>query len=144
MTRQFFDQIDDELRGLLGPSRRDFQSIRTSHLIKVWYHRPEFHFEAQHVGARWTRPHRKGPGIEVGLHLEAPTAEANDELLASMSGWQSKLPDAFAGKALGPRASLWRRVSELVDVESMDDSDFAGEIAERLALYIKTLDPFIR
>lgn len=139
MTRQFFDQIDDELRGLLGPSMRDFRSVRTSYLIKVWYERPEFHFEAQYVGARWVKAYRKGPAIEVGMHLESPDVQANDDMLVSLQGWQKKLPEAFGGKALGPRASTWRRISELWDIESMDDPDFAGEVAERLALYIKTL-----
>lgn len=139
MTRQFFDQIDDELRGLVGPQLRDFHSVRTSRLIKVWYLEPKFHFEAQHIAARWTRPHMKGAAIEVGLHLEAALAQANDSRLSSLDGWSKKLPRAVAGKALGPQAKVWRRISELVPVESMDDPDFAGEVAERLALYMKTL-----
>ena len=148
MSRAFFDQVDDELRGLVGPALRDFQSLRTSTLVKLWFADPAVHFEAQRLSLRWAPDpaHR----YEVGLHLEHQTAARNDEILGALTApartkaWRGALPSAVGGGAIGPRASTWRRLSELVEGEDTDDPDLAGEIAERLAAYVKTLEPMLR
>jgi hypothetical protein len=146
MTRQFFDQVDDELRGLLGPSMRDYQSLRTSRLIKIWYGEPAIHYEALWV-APWWAPGRKAV-LEIGLHLESRTADGNDEILGRLNerarAWRRRLPKAEAGSALGPRAADWRRLSEILDGGETEDPDFASEVAERLALYARTLEPVLR
>jgi hypothetical protein len=145
MSRPFFDQIDDELRGLLGPALRDFESRRSGSLIKLWYHEPAFHFEAQQISKRWAPKGRSV--IEIGLHLEATTSERNDFLLDHLENsrriWSKKLPGADGGKALGPNSRTWRRLSEVIDAEDMTDPDFAGEVAERLAIYVKVLAPLL-
>ena len=148
MTRAFFDQVYDELRGLVGPALRDLRSLRTSTLVKLWFADPAVHFEAQRLSLRWAPDpaHR----YEVGLHLEHPTAARNDEILGALTApgrrkvWRRALPGAVGGDAIGPRAAVWRRVSELLEGEDADDPDLAGEIAERLAAYVKALEPLLR
>lgn len=148
MSKAFFDQVDDELRGLVGPALRDFSSLRTSALVKVWFADPAVHFEAQRLSLRWAPDptHR----YEVGLHLEHATAARNDEILGALTAptgrkvWRRVLPSAVGGGAIGPRASTWRRLSELVEVDDAEDPDLAGEIAERLAAYVKALEPLLR
>ena len=85
--------------------------------------------------------------IEIGLHMEAPTLERNDRVLDHLEKsrriWSKKLPGADGGKALGPNSRTWRRLSELIDVEDMGDPDFAGEVAERLAIYVRVLAPLL-
>ncbi|MGH2705970.1 MAG: hypothetical protein ACRDJ4_13030 [Actinomycetota bacterium] len=144
MTRRFFDQVDDELRGLLGPELRGYSSHRDGRLIKLWYAEPAVHFEAQRIGARWVPG--AGPVIEVGLHLEGPSTEANDEVLAVLRrarGWRSRLRHAQVGPAFGPQSSRWRRVSEVLDLPDADDADLASEVAARLAVYVRTLKPLL-
>jgi hypothetical protein len=145
VTRAFFDQVDDELRGLVGSALRDFRSFKTSALVKVWFADPAVHFEAQRLSLRWAPDpaHR----YEVGLHLEHAAASRNDEILralAARKGWRPALPAAVGGEALGPQAPVWRRLSEVVEGADTDDPDLAGEIAERLALYVKILQPLLR
>ena len=146
MSRAFFDQIDDELRGLLGPALRSYESVRGSALIKLWYAVPAIHFEAQVVAGRWSPT--RGPVLEVGLHLEDPDPAVNERRLAGLRSaeatWARLLPDAAAGPALGPRGGAWRRVSELLECTDPDDPELASEAAERLALYVRTLWPLLR
>jgi hypothetical protein len=145
VARAFFDQIDDELRGLVGPALRDFHSFKSSALVKVWFADPAVHFEAQRLSLRWAPDptHR----CEVGLHLEHTAASRNDEILRALvarTTWRKALPAAVAGEAIGPQASVWRRISEIVEGAGTDDPDLAGEIAERLASYVKALEPLLR
>lgn len=146
MTRPFFDQIDDELRGLLGRAHSDFHSTRSSQLLKLWSTEPWIHFEAQLVSARWA-PGRRSV-VEVGLHLESSSREKNDEVLDRLARqrrkWAKKLPKAEAGKAFGPQSANWRRLSEVLEAGDLDDSDLAGEVAERLSVYVKALGPIIQ
>ena len=146
MSRAFFDQIDDELRGLLGPALRTYQSVRDSRLLKLWYADPTIHFEVQMVARRWSP--LQLPVIEVGLHLEHPDPLVNERRLAALTSgrpaWRRTLPGAGTGPALGPRGSAWRRVSEFLEESTPDDPDLASEAAERLALYVRTLWPLLR
>lgn len=145
MTRRFFDQVDDELRGLLGPALRDYRRLRTGRLLKLWYEDPAVHFEAQRISQRWAPESR--PAVEVGLHLEAPSAERNEAILERLTGrpgaWRRKLPRAEAGNAFGPQSAAWRRLSEVIDGGDGDDPDLASEVAERLAAYVRTLGPLL-
>ena len=145
VSRAFFDQIDDELRGLLGPALRHYESVRASRLIKLWYGDPSVHFEVQMVAKRWSPTGE--PVLEVGLHLEHPDPTVNERRLSRLTSgpasWRRRLPDADAGPALGPRGGAWRRVSELLEEAAPDDPDLASEAAERLALYIRILWPLL-
>ena len=144
MTRAFFDQIDDEVRGMVGPALRNFNSERSGRLIKVWYDDPSVHFEVQRLSGTWSPSPEKC--LEIGLHLECREAARNDRILSRIvqarEHWGPSLNEAEAGAAFGPMASTWRRISEVVPLPALDE-DFAGEVAERFACYIKTLYPLI-
>jgi hypothetical protein len=146
MSRRFFDQVDDELRGLVGPALRDFNSYRAGRMIKLWYVDPSVHFEAQVLGERWSPDHRRC--LEIGLHLEAKDAGRNEEILSKLMAvrprWDADLPAAETGPCFGPMGSEWRRMSELMDLEDLDDPDFASEVAERTAVYVRALYPLLR
>lgn len=144
MTRAFFDQIDDEVRGMVGPALRNFNSERSGRLIKIWYSDPAVHFEVQMLSGTWAPGHK--PCLEIGLHLESKDAERNDRILSRLLGekatWGPDLEAAETGRAIGPMASRWRRLSEVIDYPDLDE-DFAGEVAERFSSYIKVLHPLI-
>lgn len=145
MTRAFFDQIDDEVRGMVGPALRNFNSERSGRLIKIWYSDPGVHFEVQILSGTWAPG--PDPCLEIGLHLESGDAERNDRILNRLIDerriWGSRLESAEPAKALGPMSARWRRVSEVVDLPALDE-DFAGEVAERFSCYITSLYPLIR
>lgn len=155
VSRAFFDQVDDELRGLLGPALRHYQSVRDGRLLKLWYGPPPVHFEVQVVGPRWSP--LRAASLEIGLHLEHADAALNGGILAGLeesrlgadggggpgNGWARALPRAVAGRAIGPRAAVWRRVSEFVALPGIEDPELASEAAETLAGYVRTLWPLL-
>ncbi|MGQ0678235.1 MAG: hypothetical protein ACT4OM_01010 [Actinomycetota bacterium] len=144
MGRDFFDQVDDEVRGLVGPELRSFATQKGSYLLKLWYADPATHFEVQLLSGRWAP--RPGKCVEVGLHLESKEARQNQELvdliMQRRDTWEPYLPAAEHGKAIGPNARSWRRLSEIMYSETLE-ADFAGEVAERLAGYIVALHPLL-
>ncbi|MDQ4148419.1 MAG: hypothetical protein M3164_00240 [Actinomycetota bacterium] len=145
MSREFFEQIEDEVRGLLGPSLRGYRAQKSGRLIKLWYRDPSVHFEVQRLSPRWS-PGR-GVWIEVGLHLESASADRNRELLRELEDrrhlWDESLRNAACGNSYGPRGGSWCRISELVEVEELDDPESASEAAEKLALYVRALKPAV-
>ena len=144
MTRSFFDQVDDEVRGFVGPALRNFQSEKSGRLIKLWYVDPSVHFEAQKLSVTWSP--LPGPCLEIGLHLESKLLRRNEailgQLLESRQIWESRLAGADYGEAFGPQGPAWRRLSEVIEIDSMDE-EFAGEVAERFSAYILTLQPLL-
>jgi hypothetical protein len=147
VTRRFFDQVDDEVRALLGPTLRAFHSQRDGRLVKIWYGDPAIHFEAQRLSRRWSPEQATSAWIEVGLHMETPVPEENDEMLRRVESrrhlWEGSLGAAEGGACYGPRGRDWRRLSELMEVEDSDDPDSASEVAELLAAYVRTLKPLV-
>ncbi len=145
MTRRFFDQLDDEVRGFVGPTLRGFQSEKSSRLLKLWYDDPAVHFEAQILGTKWA-PVDDRPCVEVGLHLEYKARKLNkpvlDRLIAAEDRWAARLPDAEHGDAFGPMRRTWLRLSEVMPIDELDEES-AGEAAERFAVYIVTLQPLL-
>jgi hypothetical protein len=144
VTRSFFDQVDDEVRGFVGPAMRNFRTEKSGRLIKLWYEDPSVHFEAQKLSPTWSPSAR--PCLEIGLHLESRLPERNEamlgQLLASRHLWESRLAGADYGEAFGPQGPSWRRLSEVVEIDSMDE-ELAGEVAERVSAYIVTLQPLL-
>lgn len=141
MSRSFFEQVDDELRGLVGPKLRSYSSYKAGRLLKVWYGDGRIHFEAQIVGPRWS-----GTGdaaVEVGLHIELADAKSSQAAMERICKPKvlKSLGEPQTGRALGPRGASWRRVSELIPFTDEDDLDLASEVAERLAVYVKVLAP---
>lgn len=129
---------------MVGPALRNFNSERSGRLIKIWYSDPAVHFEVQRLSGTWA-PGNK-PCLEIGLHLEAKNGKQNEQilgrLLAARNRWGAHLEAAESGEAFGPMSAEWRRVSEVVDLPALDE-DFAGEVAERFAAYIRVLYPLI-
>lgn len=144
MSRAFFDQVDDEVRGFVGPAFRDFHTEKTGRLVKLWYEDPAVHFEAQKLSPTWSPI--PGPCLEVGLHLESKDPARNrsmlERLLECRELWSGALGQAEHGKCFGPRGAEWRRLSEAIEVDELDE-DLAGEVAERLARYVVTLRPLL-
>lgn len=144
MSRTFFDQVDDELRGLLGPKLRTYSCYKASRLIKIWYGEDSsVHYEAQMVSSRWSPT--KSPVVEVGLHIEMADAKLSqaelDRLLDGKAPSGKTFPSSTAGRALGPRGASWRRISEVIEMTDDDDPDLASEVAERLRAYITKFGP---
>jgi len=136
--RAFYDDVFDAFTGFLPPDMRSFDSYRTSHNIKVWYRDDKEHYEVQSIRRR------TGYELEIGFHAEYPDAARNDELVerlsASEKSWRSTLgikPEV--GPFLGTRFRAWRRISEVWPAS--DDPELAVDAAERLATYIRALEP---
>jgi hypothetical protein len=136
VSRDFFDEVDLALRGFLPPVLRHFSARRSSGNLKVWFgDEDREHYEVQLI---------RGPALEVGFHCEHKAAERNDEtlarLLAGEATWRKTLgPEPDAGPFLG-RQPNWRRISEVWDAPDLTDGA-SIEAAERLADYIKVLEP---
>lgn len=141
MARAFFEQVTDALVGFLPRDLRSFSSTRTGRNVKVWYgDSAREHYEVQIISRA---PGRRGPVLEVGFHAEHPDAALNDGALARLPAraWRRALGrDAEAGSFIG-RPSVWRRLSEVWDGPDLLSEEAASEAAERLALYIRTIEP---
>jgi hypothetical protein len=137
--RAFYDDVSDALAGFLPPSLRNFSSYRTSHNIKVWYgEQTREHYEVQSIRRR------SGYELEIGFHAEYKDAETNEtvvERIASESErWRKALgSQPEVGAFVGYQTRTWRRISEVWP--SDDDPEIAVEAAERLAAYIRALEP---
>ena len=139
VSRDFFDTVDDALRGFLPPALRGFASYRSSRNLKVWYGvEGREHYEVQFVS---------GPGLEVGFHAEHRDAERNEAVLARLlegeKSWRKALGRQPESGAFLGRQSAWRRISEVWDGDGITD-DAAVEAAERLGAYIAALEPLRR
>jgi hypothetical protein len=136
MARAFFEQVHDAFIGFLPPAFRGFASLVGGRNVKVWYEESHEHYEVQALSAR---------RLEIGFHAEHPLAARNDEVLAALTQrertWRRTLGAlAEAGPFLG-RQKPWRRVSEVWDGPGVDTDEAAIEAAERLALYVRALEP---
>jgi hypothetical protein len=141
--KAFYDDVYDVLQSFLPPSMRDFAWYRTSHNLKLWFHGEEReHYEVQVF--------KKGKDLvlEIGFHAEHKEKERNEEAIAKLAekSWRRKLgPDAETGAFIG-RQTSWRRLSEIWSNGShqLGDPELAVDAAERLATYIRTLEPLRR
>ena len=137
--KDFYDAVADALTGFLPPSLRDFGWYRTSHNIKLWYgDQAKEHYEVQVI--------RKGRklALEIGFHAEHKDKATNDEAMVMLTAqekrWRRELgKEAEVGPFIGYQSNSWRRLSEVWDVG--DDPEIAIDAAERLATYIRTLEP---
>jgi hypothetical protein len=82
--------------------------------------------------------------LEIGFHAEHKDKNANDEALNKLAAaekrWRRELgKDAEVGPFIGYQSGTWRRLSEVWD--ATDDPEIAIDAAERLATYIRTLEP---
>jgi hypothetical protein len=137
--KAFYDDVADALAAFLPPKLRDFGSYRSSYNIKVWYgDETREHYEAQYM------KHNRKIVLEIGFHTEHKDRSRNDEVLERLVSeekkWRKDLGRApEAGPFIGPQSGSWRRISELW--EGQIGGDAAVDAAERLATYIRILEP---
>lgn len=136
----FFEDIADALVNFLPPNRRDFSKYRTTMNLKLWYGNVrQEHYEVQHIASRGV--------LEIGFHSEHPDRARNDDvvaqLLAAERKWRRVLgKEVEVGPFIGAQSGSWRRVSEVWRAAQWDrDAATAVEAAERLADYIRALEP---
>jgi hypothetical protein len=87
---------------------------------------------------------RSGYELEIGFHAEYKDAEANEGVVERIASeerrWRKSLgKDPEVGRFIGYQTRSWRRISEVWP--SDDDPEIAVEAAERLAAYIRALEP---
>ncbi len=143
--KAFFEDVEDALVGFLPSTLRGFSSRRSGRNLKVWYGDADReHFEVQLLPASVAGD---GQALEVGFHAEHGDVDRNEQvvagLLAREQDWRADLGDPpEAGAFLGSAAS-WRRISE-VWAEGTLVPEAAVDAAERLAVYIRVLEPLRR
>jgi hypothetical protein len=141
VSRTFYAEAADALIGFLPADFRDAHVAVTGRNVKVWYEEPREHYEIQSI--------RQGRRIvlEIGFHAEHPSEDANAAALERLkrrpATWRRTLSAARAGAFLGT-SRPWRRLSETWDDGAPDEPGAAVEAAERLAAYIKALEPLRR
>ena len=141
--KDFYDDVFDALQTFLPPSMRGFKWYRTSHNLKLWFGTEDReHYEVQVI------KNRRDIVLEIGFHAEHEEPERNVEVISNLDEkrWREDLGSgAEAGAFIGRRAS-WRRLSEVWSNGSNDlaDPELAVDAADRLAAYIRALEPLRR
>jgi hypothetical protein len=114
---------------------RDFRSgARWSYLVKLYYGNRDLHYEASHHARRRT--------IEIGLHFEADDL-TNARLLGAFRARERTIHRTLPTARLEEWDRGWTRIWEPVTYERLDTALRDG-LAERLALYVATLEPILR
>jgi hypothetical protein len=130
--RDFFADVAEQLPALLPRDLRDFQTARMGGVFKVFYDDRNQHFEL------WFQ----GRGLEVAFHLEGgpDDAEVEDLLRRRLARIRKELGGEIElepfGKGWVHLFELWKGVSR--------GPDLAGEAAERLAEYVRVIEPLRR
>ena len=130
--RDFYGDVAEQLPSLLPPDLRDYQTSRMGSVFKIFYDDRRQHYEL------WFR----AGGLEVAFHLEGG---AQDEAVAEIL--ERKL--ASIRKRLGGDVRLesfgkgWIHLFELWNGASRQPG-LAAEAAERLAEYVRVLEPLRR
>jgi hypothetical protein len=141
MPREHFELIGDAVANFLPASLRSFSSRAGGRNVKVWYGDDSHeHYEVQVIG-----PTGRPRALEIGFHAEHPDSAKNEEVLARLTRrektWRRTLGrGATAGRFLGTQAP-WRRLSEVWDGAGLLSEEAGIEAAERLARYIRALEP---
>lgn len=147
MTECFYQDARDALVGFLPEAYARFHHRLHGRGLKVWFGDAErTHYEIQEVGrvAEGGREHVRR-GLEIGFHAELRDPAANEAVLAVLVAaeprWRPELgPTAQVGYFVGDRDRRWRRVSEFWTGPEIDEPDTAIEAADRLAVYIVSLE----
>jgi len=144
MSRAFFTDVADALRGFLPRELRAFSSYTGAHNVKVWYGADSHeHYEVQLISRSALKAGKKagtGPALEIGFHSEHPSADDNERAIERVHEAIKTLGrPAEAGRFLG-RQSSWMRVSEIWEGDTITAPEAAIEAAERLANYIRAIE----
>lgn len=147
-SKTFFENVADALSNFLPPELRRFSRYYTSHNLKLWYGEArQEHYEVQHISQRSLKSAKTsiaGPALEIGFHSEYKEKDRNEDvvgrLLSHERKWRRALGRAVeVGPFIGYQSGTWRRISELWPDDG--EPDAAIEAAERLAAYIRALEP---
>jgi hypothetical protein len=132
MSRAFFADVADALRGFLPRELREFHARTSSRNVKIWYGEDAHeHYEVQVIGR----------ALEVGFHCEYPARDRNAVILERIDGARRALGRAAESGAFHGRPSPWMRLSELWKDGDVGSPEAAIEAAERLAEYVRAIEP---
>ncbi len=130
----FFDGIVGILRRRLPEDLRSFSTRRFGNLVKVYFGNERVHYEV------WVDTRRQQ--IEIGLHLE--DGEVSTLMhLRLLDRHIVEIKDVLGPQVeLGRWTKAWGHLIENRPLGVLDAGERA-EVAERLVLYIETLEPLI-
>ena len=130
--RDFYGDVAEQLPSMLPPDLRDYQTSRMGGVIKVFYDDRRQHYEL------WFR----AGGLEVALHLEG---SSQDEAVAQLLERRlAAIRERLGGDVrLEPFGKGWVHLYELWRGASRQQG-LAAEAAERLAEYVRVLEPLRR
>jgi hypothetical protein len=130
--RDFYADVTEQLPALLPQALRDFQTARMGSVFKVFYDDRQQHFELWfHAG-----------GLEVAFHLEGGEADGDvvELLTRRLAGIRRQLGGDVRlepfGKGWTHLFEVWKGVSRRPGL--------AAEAAERLAEYVRVVEPLRR
>lgn len=132
--RALLNGLPKAVRALVGSDLRACTSTTGFGLIKIHYGNPKLHYEANHQPRSQT--------IEIGLHFEADRF-TNARLLGAFRVHQKKIERALRSARLEDWDKGWARIWEPIAYEQLD-AKLQSHIAERLARYIRVLEPMLR
>lgn len=122
------------VRGIVGSELGVLTANTGFGLIKLHYGNPKLHYEANHQARSRT--------VEIGLHFEADRF-TNARLIGAFRVHQKKIQRALKNARLEEWDKGWTRIWEPIAYEDLD-AELRREVAERLARYIKVLEPMLR
>jgi hypothetical protein len=130
----FFSRLRKGIKSRLPEPYRSFEGARgRGRLVKFHFGHSELHYEAWH--------HTGAGRLEVGLHFEGPSElnqRAFDFFRPRMVEIKARLPRA----ELEPWDRGWSRLYETMPAPYLDELVASGA-AERLTMYITTLQPLV-
>ena len=131
--RQFLELVADTAINSLEGDKPQIR-LRSS-LVQLYFESQSQHYEV------W--PRRQAGLLELGLHFEGPV----DENLRRIDCLIEAMPEIVA--SLGPQVDLeewtatWSRLHEVLPLPTFDDNS-ATELGNRVAAYVKVLEPIVR
>lgn len=131
LIRSFPELVRRRAPRKLDPLR---SATPSKHLFKLYYGNRDLHYEASHHGRRRTR--------EIGLHFEADSL-TNARLLGAFRAHERAIHRTLPTARFEEWDRGWTRIWEPIAYERLDGL-LGDRLAERLALYIRTLEPVLR
>jgi hypothetical protein len=130
--RDFYAEVADELPTMLPTDLRDYQTQRMGGVFKVFYDDRRQHFEL------WFRD----GGLEVAFHLEG--GEDDEPVVRTLERRLNAIRKQLGGDIrLEPFGRDWVHLYEQWRGASRQP-ELASEAAERLAEFIRTIEPIRR
>jgi hypothetical protein len=132
--KEFFEVLPVALASRLPVDLRAFHAGRgRGRLLKVHYGDPTIHFEGWH--------HAGAGRFEVGLHMESDPA-TNRRRFGALRARMVEVKGALPKAELEPWDRGWCRLYETFRAPVLD-GEVVSEAADRLAAYIRVLQPLV-